>query len=99
MIKPLKKWLLAEPKLTYKRAIELAQELESTDWDMKLFHGKETVRSIPVSFSTVAENIKNISRNIILSSSTTTGNIPKCTVQCFRCGAAEHIATKMRYCL
>ena len=36
--KAIQKRILAEPKLTYKSAVELAQELESADHDMKLFH-------------------------------------------------------------
>ena len=58
--KAIQKRLLAEPKLTYKRAVELAQELESADHDMKLFHGKK--EAVYVEPSTSAGQIQAVQK-------------------------------------
>ena len=75
--KAIQKRLLAEPKLTYKRAVELAQELESADRDMKLFHGKK--EAVYVEPSTSAGQIQAVQK------------VTHRALKCFRCGATGHI--------
>jgi hypothetical protein len=80
--KAIQKRLLAEPKLTYEKAVELAQELESADRDMQLLHGKkELVQSALNSHSQPIQKVSNPSRRVL---------------KCFRCGVSGHIATKCR---
>ncbi len=83
----IQKRLLAESKLTYKKAIELAQEMESADLDMKLLHGKE--KSITISSTMTGEDINQVSRTHVPS-------VARQVVHCFRCGAEGHIATQCK---
>ena len=87
--KAIQKRLLAESKLTYKRAVEIAQEIEAADHDMKLLHTKkefEPVASSTASTATVHRVVGGQAKGV-----TTT------TKSCFRCGNAGHIATTCKF--
>ena len=82
------KRLLSETKLTYKRAVELARELETADRDIKLIHGGTGGRrDRDPEGSNLQQNVHKIQSNTNRTSTSTT---------CYRCGTTGHIATKCR---
>ena len=87
--KAIQKRLLAEPrdKLTFKRAIELAQELEMADLDMRLLHSPKMGPScVEVPTTSKQESVHKLAAR---------ENTP--SVSCFRFGGKGHIASHCRF--
>ena len=89
--KSIQKRLLVESKLTYKRAVELAQELKSADRDMQLLHSKKAATESTQSTSGAGtQPVHKVgdgpSRRVASARGRST------TVTCFRCGAVGRIA-------
>ena len=81
----IQKRLLSESKLTYKRAVELAQELEAADRDIKLL--QSTYKRDHA--DSEASHMGPVHR--IAGTNWTTSRT------CFRCGTVGHVATKCKF--
>ena len=78
----MQKRLLLESKLTYKRAVELAQELEATDRDIKLLQPKRESES--------ATSAVGLNRVMVKTAGSATRS-------CFRCGSSGHVTTTCKF--